>query len=234
MSLQGSWLIRGYFDLSKEDARHSTTQMIRDELEVALGNAPGTLRIVNYPVGPAWRHMFWWREGTKDYAEAQFFARIAHHYPILSLGISIEKGREGPGAAAGPKGESGRMDRATWDWQRLALGRKKLLDVDVPATAAALGRPIYVWTRTRPPGPPAKSGMKTFSYHAGEWFERRRGQTDTKTIAAYLQTLDGLTDRWVELYFAVDLDPTAADGLTPTDVAGLLMAFSPVRRRLRP
>ena len=43
--------------------------------------------------------VYWWREGSVDYAEAQFTAAISKEQPILSLGVSVEEGREGRGLA---------------------------------------------------------------------------------------------------------------------------------------
>ena len=135
MSIQSAWLVRGYFDLSADDPRHTTTQAIRDALSTALGRQ---FRIAMYPVGANRKHTFWWREGTVDYAEAQFFWRIDEDCPVLSLGISVEKGREGPSTLPIPEPDPERMDRRTWDWQRLMERRLELLEIDVPEVAAAL------------------------------------------------------------------------------------------------
>ncbi len=70
MNFSGSWVRRGYFDFSTDDHRHAPTQAIRKELAVAIGVTADALRIKSFPVGPAWRHTFWWREGHSDYAEA--------------------------------------------------------------------------------------------------------------------------------------------------------------------
>ena len=72
MDLQGDWLFRGYFDVSDPAGGPSITQQVRDSLAARLGQPAGSLRIASYPVGPAWRHTFWWGEGESDYAEAQF------------------------------------------------------------------------------------------------------------------------------------------------------------------
>jgi len=127
------------------------------------------------------------------------------------------------------------MDRATWDWQRLLERRKKVLGVDVATAAANIGRPIYVRVRTwSGSGQPTSSETNTFSFSEGTWYERHRGPTSAEAIAVHLEMLNQLSDQWVEIYFEIDLDPSTAGGLTPDGVAGMLMGFAPLRRRLRP
>ncbi len=70
------------------------------------------MEMASYPVGAGWRHVFWWRETEADLAEAQFIASISEEYPILSLGISVEKGR-----ATATKNRPA-LD-PTWDWRNL-------------------------------------------------------------------------------------------------------------------
>jgi hypothetical protein len=136
MSIHSSWLTRGYFDMSEEDSRPTTTQEIRDALAATLADP---MRIAMYPIGPNWKHTFWWRDGSEDYTEAQFFMRIAEDYPILSVGVSVEKGLELPAVT---ERDSKHMNRRTWDWQRLTDRCNEVLETDVPFCAQQLHQPI--------------------------------------------------------------------------------------------
>jgi hypothetical protein len=40
-------------------------------------------------------------------------------------------------------------------------------------------------------------------------------------------------DHWAIVHLACDLSPTEADGLTAVDVAGTLIKFNEIRKRLR-
>jgi hypothetical protein len=228
MAIQSSWLIRGYFDLSGEDPHRTTTQEIRDALSTALRRQ---LRIAMYPVGPNWKHTFWWREGAVDYAEAQFFMRIDENCPILSVGVSVEKGREGAAAEIAPASE--RMDRSNWDWQRLIQHRLDVLQTDVPETARRVERTVNLRIRAHHGGQLSRAESLTFSFADGQWFQRHHGTADVATIASRLEALDQRTDRWVDLYFATDLDPSTVEGMTAADMAGLLVRFQPIRERLQ-
>lgn len=88
MKLQGQWVIQGYF---QSTGRSFFTGVVRDRLAERLQRP---VRIADYPKGPNWRHTFFWREGTLEYAEAQFFVRIAGEHPVLSAGVCVEKGLE--------------------------------------------------------------------------------------------------------------------------------------------
>ncbi|MEM2112278.1 MAG: hypothetical protein QXX08_10465 [Candidatus Bathyarchaeia archaeon] len=101
MDFQCKWLFRGYFEVSDPAGGPSFTQQVRESLNAQIVGA--SFQIASYPVGPAWRHTFWWREGNSEYAEAQFFARIAEEYPVLSVGVSVEKGIEKPGGCTTSK-----------------------------------------------------------------------------------------------------------------------------------
>ena len=228
MDIQGSWVVRGYFDLKARDRRQTTTQEIRDALSRALGRR---LEIAAYPVGPQWRHTFWWREGSVDYAEAQFMIRIDEDCPVLSLGVSIEKGLEGADADMRPPFE--RMDRATWDWQRLIDRRADVLQTDVPEVASAVPRAVNLRVRAYQGAQLPLRESQTFSFADGQWFRRHTGPVEASDVAGHIAALDGRSDLWIDLYLAIDLDPGAADGMTPSDVAALLLHFEPVKRRLR-
>lgn len=228
MAFSGEWLRRGYFDFSADGGRNTPTQVIRDHLATSRGLPSSALRIASYPVGPAWRHTFWWREGTSDYSEAQVFAEIGH-YPVLSLGVSIEKGREDAAAPA-----NRRMVRSDWDWSILRQQVDLVLTDDVPASAASLQAPVHLRIRVRPQRDSnEKAEDRSFSFVDNHWYERRRGSATSEAIAEYVRRIDTLADCWVILHIAVDLDPTSVEGMTAEEVAGLLIRFEPVRVRLR-
>lgn len=88
MDLQASWLLKGYFQVAGQ------TQQIRDSLAARLGRPASAVHIAFFPAKPKWKHTYWWREGETDHVEAQFFARIAEEYSVLSVGVSVEKGLE--------------------------------------------------------------------------------------------------------------------------------------------
>ncbi len=230
MSLQASWVWRGYFDLSAEDPRSNTNQMIRQELCRGLGRLPGSLHMASFPVGPAWPRVFWWREGDAYYAEAQFFMRIVRDHAVLSLGVSVEKGLETPDIGSS---DPQRLDRTSWDWQRLVNTATEILTTDVPAAVEALGRPVTVRIRCARSGVLFEDDSHAFSLMDGHWFERNRGTSSVEKIVEQIAAVDQHRDRWAIVFFGIDLDPAAIDQMEPAKVAELLLAFDPVRRRLR-
>jgi hypothetical protein len=146
---------------------------LKANLCAALGLPKDGLRIAYYPVGPQFRHIYWWREGSDDYAEAQFVAAISKDHPVLSLGVSIEKASEdGEAKRAGDA-----MDRCTWDWPRLVKGLADILSSDVPAAAKALNSSVHmrVWSRPRPKGERVGWHTRAFSFVDDQWFERHAG-----------------------------------------------------------
>src|SRR5262245_47967491 len=110
MDLQTNWVIRGYFDLGVPPGSEPLTKLAQVSLAAALGRH---IRRAAYPVGPAWRYALFWREGDVNFAEAQFFASLSPDYPILSVGVSVEKGLEGTSAGTD---EARVMNRSSWDW----------------------------------------------------------------------------------------------------------------------
>src|SRR5262245_66061670 len=93
------------------------------------------MKTAMYPVGANWKHVFWWRETGAEFAEAHFVAAIVEDYPILSLGISVEKGR------GTPTKKRPALD-TTWDWHRLLKHLPDVLKSDVAQLATDLGRPV--------------------------------------------------------------------------------------------
>ncbi len=228
-SISASWLLKGYFDLSTQDRNRRTTQEIRRYLCEALGLSE--MEMASYPVGPDWRHVFWWRETKADFAEAQFVAAISDQYPMLSLGISVEKGR----ATATKKRPV--LD-PTWDWHNLLRRLPQVLTTDVARVAEDLGKPVNLRIKSKPANTPDTAGWKTlaFSFVDERWFQRHVGEVrgdNVDAIADRIRALDSEKDTWVVLTFTRDLSPSEADGLSPEAVADVLLKFNPLRERLR-
>lgn len=234
--VHGVWLRQGLFVLSND--RPAVTQLIRAELERGLHLQPGTLHIKGFPVAANWRHTCWWREGHTDYAEAQFFAQIAHDFAVLSLGVSVEKGRERAPERPGRPclGSKQLMDRRSWDWPRLVKHASTVFSTEIAGVAAELQAPINVRIRTRGFGEGDATAWATraFSFLDGHWFERYKGRVEPKTIVEHIRELDRRPDSWAIVHFARDLDPVEANGLSAPAAAAILLAFDSVRRRLRP
>lgn len=233
-SIAASWLFKGHFDFSAQDPHHTTTQLIRDELCALLGLPKDYLRIAFYPTGMTKKHTFWWRETDLDYAEAQWFAEISKSYPVLSLGVSVEKGLEGAGSHLAARPEQ-LMDRRTWDWPRLVEHISNVLSIDVVAAARTLQRPINVRIRSRRRSElePTAWETRSFSFVAGGWFERHAGRADPETICEYVRQLDLQSEVWAIVHFACDLGPAEAGGLSTSKAAAILVGFDGVRRRFR-
>lgn len=240
MNVQPAWLWRGYFDFSGQDPRQTTTIQVRERLATKLGIAPSAIKIRQFPVGPVHRHTFWWGTGALDYAEAQFFARIAKQHAILSLGISVEKGFENAKVVSKAKRSTYLMNRSTWDWPRLVKHAETILSKDIPSLGSTRLRQIFLRVEAEhrvlqkgSPKPETVLEPRTFVFSDGQWFERYVGKGHIKDIADYLASLDVKHDWWVNLYIATDLTPAEVDGLTPSGISELLLLFKGIRDRLR-
>lgn len=235
MDLQASWLFRGYFEVADPSGGPSITQQVRDSLATRLSLPAGSLRIASYPVGPAWRNTFWWREGESDYAEAQFFAQIAQEYPVLSVGVSVEKGLVDPAAVPAAKRATYLMDRKTWDWQRLRQRAKDVLSEDIPACASRVSRPLQLRFHTHRyvRGKSTTPERRAFVFREGAWSERHVGRATEQTIVAHVRELDKRDDWWVNAYVGCDLFPGEVEGMKPETLADLLSSFSAIRKRIR-
>ena len=189
MNAEARWLHQGFFVLG--DERDNFTRAVRDELKESLGLA---LKIRGYPSRQGlWQHTKWWHEGGPSYSEAQFCAQISKEYPVLSLGVSVEKGIEG-----GADSED-EMDRPSWDWPRFVRHAEAIFSVDVPRISTHLGQPvslrINVW----------REGAETraFSWLAGQWYERHKGSRCLPTWRVMFQTSTaarrlGLQPTWLK------------------------------------
>jgi hypothetical protein len=225
MELKSQWVVRGYFDV----AEYPIMPAIKDRLAVALGRP---MHIAVYPPGPKFKRTYWWREGDDDYVEAQFCMRIDGDYPVLSIGVSVEKGLE-QAAAAGKA--FALMDRKTWDWRRLLDGSAEIFAKDVPRLASVLTKPlsIRILARRWDNGKREEALNRTFVCTEDRFFERHVGGVPADTIVSHLRELDQKQDFWVNVQFACDLLPADVEGLTEDVAAALLLKFNPLRKRMR-
>ena len=230
MSVDKNWLLRGVFQLESRRTRHTFTKGVREELARALRVAPGSLYIAQYPVAAAFRHTFWWRTGTVDYAEAQFFARIAADYLVLSLGVSVEKGYEKTRRLKSRPKPSQIMNRSTWDWRRFVARSELVLRRMLPSLAEKLQRPIVLRVSTASTSP---EDDRTYTCMSGTWYRRHVGKVPASDARDHIAALDRKRDVWVNVYMGCDFGPDEADGKTPTEVAALLLSFNSIREILR-
>ena len=241
MELQ-AWLVHGYFELETESGK-SFTQEVRDHLVSMLELKPKALTPKRLPRGstPSW---LWWRESEKPYREAQFFAGLALEYPILSIGVSVEKGfferqpaHESPTSLRGvephPKSEKEWMDSETWDWHRLVAHRLAILE-EVPAICERIRRPVLVKLHKKDSEDrTSEKWNRTFVYHEDSWFERHKGSIEPEEICSHIEGLDGQKDHWIDALFCCDLGPRDVDGMTTDQFAEILVSFAPLRARIR-
>jgi hypothetical protein len=233
MKLEARWLWQGHFSFANQERGESTAQKIRDELARRLGQGSETLRIGQYRVGPQVKHTYWWRESERDHAEAQFFARVSGDHPVLSLGVSVEKGLEDLSNLPAAKHDAYRMDRKTWDWPKLLKRAEQVFTEDLPASAVRCERPVSVRLVSHRPGDKKARSRRSFVLMNDKWFERHEGSADVKEMVAYLSELDGQPDWWVNVYIGCVLAPGEVEGMEPAQAADILMCFANVRERLR-
>jgi hypothetical protein len=169
-----------------------------------------------------------------DFAEAQFMAAISADYPVLSLGISVEKGLE---KLPWPRADDPRnMQRATWDWQNFLKCSTEVLEIDVPNCSRKLGRPLTLRLICIPWQAGQRSSLRevqTFAYSDGAWYERHVGQVDPSAIAARLKEFDTRHGQWLNVHCVCDLAVSDIPGLDAAGVAGMLLAFASIRARIR-
>jgi hypothetical protein len=224
-TVRGSWLTRGYFVLRNDGLMRE----VRDILERSLGQPKGTLSIRMAPEEPGqWKHICWWRAEHAPYREAQFFVQISRDYPILSLGISIEKGFETDDSSM-PRGK--RMD-GRWDWHTFITTSGRIVGSDVGDLARKLKRPITLRSKRKTQTDEAWT-TDSFSFVSGNWYNRHEGHFDQDRIVKHLNQVNRERDQWAIVHLACDLSPDDADGLTATDIAAKLLLFNRIRNRLR-
>ena len=223
-TVSASWLTKGYFVLRNDRLMCD----VRDTLERSLRIPRGSLSVRMYPEEQKWKHTVWWRRGRAPYKEAQLFVQIARGYPVLSIGVAVEKGYPSLKVA---KHAAKRMD-SSWDWHRLIANAGTILGPDIRSLARRLQRPVTLRvTRTSVSG----EGSKTtaYSFAGGNWYERYEGHGAKRRIVEDLNKVDGMDDHWAIVHLACDLSPAEADGLTAVDVARTLIKFDEIRKRLR-
>jgi hypothetical protein len=132
-------------------------------------------------------------------------AAISKEHPVLSLGVSVEKGLEGS-AASDPREM---MDRHAWDWPRLVENLSDVLLTDVPELARGLEAPVHVRVRRGARWDADKRWWKTrgFSFVNEQWFERHAGRVhvDTETVVEHVRELDDRKDLWAIVTITHDL-----------------------------
>ncbi len=233
MPLNPEWLIRGNF-IDVAATRPSIMEEVREALGKRLGRRGSKLRIFYFPPRATFRHCYWWREGRENYIEAQFVAELSRSHAVLSLGVSVEKGREEAGAPAARQSKA-TMNRRTWDWDRFVKNLPEVLGADLPAVAKKLSSTIQLRVRSRRQGRNASSAweLRAFSLANNHWFQRHHGPTDVDRICEYIRKLDKQQDTWVIVHCVRDCFPAEVEKLTASDVAGILVAFNGVRQRVR-
>jgi hypothetical protein len=174
-----------------------------------------------------WKHICWWREGPRAYAEAQFFAQIPEGYPILCLGLAIEKGY----ASDDWQPRAKRMNSG-WDWHRLLANSEAIFDGAAGRLAKRLKRPITLRIKTKT----AKAKgweLEAYSCIQSHWHHRHEGHIDAKRIMRRLEKIDADHKQWAIVHLACDLSRKEAHGLTAADIAARLVVFDEIRKRVR-
>jgi len=233
MKLQSEWVSRGYFTVKDPEGGEPLTKLVRTSIARALGRDSDEIHVAAFPVGPAWRYALWWREGNDDYAEVQFFAGLSQEHPILSAGISVEKGLEGAAATKARPTQS--LDRATWDWPRFVERVEHLLEKDVPECSHRLGRSLVVRFRASGRGTESEGQRETraYLYEGGAWFQRHKGIATVSDICDHVRELDSREDWWVNTHLCCDLTAAEVSNMNSDDLSEMLLAFAPIRAAIR-
>ena len=223
------WLFKGHFDLDPQSPGSGMMKQIR-------------MKLPHVPAAAHEHQIADTADGTEtptvgeasQYREGQFVAAISKLHPVLSLGVSVEKGVT---AATASRPEQVMVPNF-WDWPRLVGGLSHVLEEDVPSIADAITDPVHVRIRSRDRTITKVRAWQTraFSFVRGQWFERHvpRVQATPNEIGEHVRTLNDQPDTWVIVHFVRDLSADQADRKSPADIAGMLMQFDGLRRRLRP
>jgi hypothetical protein len=223
-TVQASWLHKGYFVLRDDGLMRD----VRDILEKSLRLRKGSLSVRMYPEDQAWKHTVWWREAREPFVEAQFVAQIARGYPVLSLGVAVEKGY---GSIKVGKTPIKRMNRS-WDWHRLIANAERFL-IDVEELDKRFKIQPLTLRVTVTPASGRGSKTTAYSFVNGVWYERYVGHATPRKIVQHLRNVDGMDDHWAIVHVACDLSPKEIDGWTARKLASTLIKFNAIRRRLR-
>jgi hypothetical protein len=219
LTVNKDWLTKGYFVLRDDGLMRNVRDILARSLRLSLD-------VRMYPEEQAWKHTVWWRHGRAPFKEAQFFVQIARGYPVLSLGVAVEKGYRSLKIA---KSASKRMDR-TWDWHRLVANADTIVGGDTHSLARRLrAQPLTL--RVTVLG--KRSGERCYSFAGTNWYERHEGHGSESRIVEHLNEVDGMDDKWAIVHLACDISPAEADGLTARDLASTLIKFNDIRKRLR-
>jgi hypothetical protein len=202
-TVQASWLHKGYFVLRDDGLMRD----VRDILEKSLRLRKSSLSVRMYPEDRAWKHTVWWREARDAFVEAQFFAQIARGYPVLSLGVAVEKGY---GSSKVAKTPMKRMSRS-WDWHRLIANAEGFLS-DVEDLGERFKRQPLSLRVTVTPASGRGSKTTAYSFVEGAWYERYVGHGTSRKIVQHLRDVNGMDDHWAIVHLSCDLSPAEADG----------------------
>ncbi len=227
MNLQSAWLTQGHFELNGDPLM----QDIRKRIEAGIGRH---LKISTFPAHAGWRNTFWWNERPGRYTEAQFFMSLASDYPVLSFGVSVEKGIEDAAFLLHEEPDS-KMDRATWDWQRLIEVAPAVLGADVPQIAATVDSPVNIRMYASRSVPDPEGRIRehfAYVFDNGCWWQRHLGTATPEKIVERLHDYDCRAKWWVDVYFACDLYPHEVGGIGANAAGDLLLAFKDLRARL--
>ena len=107
----------------------------------------------------------------------QFFVRIDEHCPVLSIRVSVEKGRERVAGNIAPASEL--IDRATCDWQPLIERRFAVLAL-VPEIAALVQRPVSLRLSVYHAGQLCLRESLTFTFVHAQWISTPTGNATGK------------------------------------------------------
>jgi hypothetical protein len=221
VTVSADWLTKGYFVLRNDGLMCD----VRDILEKSLRMARGSLDVRMYPEERKWKHTVWWRQGRPAYKEVQLFTQVSREYPLLSLGLAVEKGYPSMKVA---KHAAKRMD-SSWDWHHFVANAETILRSDIPALATRLQRPVTL----RVTLPAVDSRSRAYSFAGGGWYERWEGHGTERRIVEHLNEVHGMDDQWAIVHLACDLSPADAHGLTARDLAKTLVGFNDIRKRIR-
>jgi hypothetical protein len=229
MRLDPAWLEMGFFKFDSARSRSTPTDEIRRFLARGLHLEPREIRRKGYPVGPAYRHTVWWREGKHDYAETQFFAQIEHAQPVMTLGLSVEKGYEPPTT---PERDSELMDRRTWDWPGLLRSGSEVLGKGVADVSGRLDRSVHVHLAGYAMNPEDRE-RAYFSFVRGRWYRRHEGTAKTAKVLEKIASFDTRHDWWLDLYIGCAFSPAEVADMDTQAAAEVLLAFAPLRKMIR-
>ena len=156
-------------------------------------------------------------------------AHIDDACPVLTLGITVEKGIEDPAHVSDP---SELMVRGDWDWSNLMETAPEIIETTLPACAKILKRPVFLRCYGSVPGT-KEQRRKHYGFVDKRWFRRHEGGVETGSIMEALRTFDSHKNWWVDVFIGCDFSPSEVAEMDTEEAANTLLAFAPLRRMLR-